>query len=104
MELKPTWISVHERTSEIYIKDIKDFWGNDMSIIEFPYEFKAMSRKDLWEIILPTEHEPFNSDMAWEDFAYSFPSLVRYIEEDIRERIGVNFLKDLSDVGLFFNT
>jgi hypothetical protein len=60
-----------------------------------------MNRKDLWEETLIEGIKEFGEERIWEDFAYKFPHLVKYMDHEIRNKIGVNFLKRGCDLGLF---
>ena len=80
-------------------RDIEGFWGNGVEIKTLPDDFSIMNRKDVWEevdLLGPLNFEP---EMAWQDLSFSYPNLVKYIDEEIRQKSGIYFLDQCHDFG-----
>jgi hypothetical protein len=95
------WISLNNYWTELVKKETEDFWGKDTRVLRLPECYSVMNRKDLWEETLIEGIKEFGEERIWEDFAYKFPHLVKYMDHEIRNKIGVNFLKRGCDLGLF---
>ena len=94
------WIATNSYWSILVKKDIESFWGNGVKIKTLPDDFSIMNRKDVWEevdLLGPLNFEP---EMAWQDLSFSYPNLVKYIDEGIRQKSGVDFLDQCHDFGL----
>jgi hypothetical protein len=94
------WIATNSYWSILVKKDIESFWGNGVKIKTLPDDFSIMNRKDVWEevdLLGPLNFEP---EMAWQDLSFSYPNLVKYIDEEIRQKSGVDFLDQCHDFGL----
>lgn len=94
------WIATNNYWSILVKRDIEGFWGNGVEIKTLPDDFSIMNRKDVWEevdLLGPLNFEP---EMAWQDLSFSYPNLVKYIEEEIRQKSGVDFLDQCHDFGL----
>jgi hypothetical protein len=95
------WISLSYYWTDSIERDIKNFWGNDVSVKRFPNEFESICREGVIQEVLSNGPIEFNKDMAWEALSFEHPKLVGYIEKEVVERLGVTYLKDLNDIGLF---
>ena len=94
------WIATNNYWSILVKRDIESFWGNGVEIKTLPDDFSIMNRKDVWEevdLLGPLNFEP---EMAWQDLSFSYPNLVKYIDEGIRQKSGVDFLDQCHDFGL----
>lgn len=94
------WIATNNYWSILVKRDIEGFWGNGVEIKTLPDDFSIMNRKDVWEevdLLGPLNFEP---EMAWQDLSFSYPNLVKYIEEEIRQKSGIDFLDQCHDFGL----
>jgi len=94
------WIATNNYWSILVKRDIESFWGNGVEIKTLPDDFSIMNRKDVWEevdLLGPLNFEP---EMAWQDLSFSYPNLVKYIDEEIRQKSGVDFLDQCHDFGL----
>ena len=94
------WIATNNYWSILVKRDIEGFWGNGVEIKTLPDDFSIMNRKDVWEevdLLGPLNFEP---EMAWQDLSFSYPNLVKYIDEEIRQKSGIDFLDQCHDFGL----
>jgi len=94
------WIATNNYWSILVKRDIESFWGNGVEIKTLPDDFSIMNRKDVWEevdLLGPLNFEP---EMAWQDLSFSYPNLVKYIDEEIRQKSGIDFLDQCHDFGL----
>lgn len=95
------WLSLNHYWTDLIRKETEDFWGRDVRIFRLPLSYSSMNDKILWEESIEEGGIEFTEDIAWEEFSHRFTKLVKYIDEEIRERIKVNYLKDLHDFGIF---
>lgn len=95
------WISLNNYWTELIQVETENFWGKDIRVYRFPNEYRSMFGIDLWSESASENIEEFNEDSVWEEFSYNHPNLVKYIQEEIRERINVTFLGDCNDLGIF---
>lgn len=94
------WIATNNYWSMLVKKDIEGFWGNGVEIKTLPDDFSIMNRKDVWEevdLLGPLEFEP---EMAWQELSFSYPNLVKYIDEETRQKSGIDFLDQCHGFGL----
>jgi hypothetical protein len=94
------WIATNSYWSILVKKDIEGFWGSGVEIKTLPDDFSIMNRKDVWEevdLLGPLEFEP---EMAWQELSFSYPNLVKYIDEETRQKSGIDFLDQCHGFGL----
>lgn len=94
------WIATNNYWSILVQRDIEGFWGNGVEIKTLPDDFSIMNRKDVWEEVDLLGPLNFKPEMAWQDLSFSYPNLVKYIEEEIRQKSGIDFLDQCHDFGL----
>jgi hypothetical protein len=95
------WMSLSYYWTDSIERDVKFFWGNNVSVKRFPKEFESICMEGIIQEVLSSGPIEFNKDMAWEALSFGYPRFVGYIEKDIIERLGLRYLKDLDDIGLF---
>jgi hypothetical protein len=95
------WMSLSYYWTDSIERDVSMFWGNDVSVKRFPNEFESICRDGIIHDVLAEGPLEFNKDMAWEALSFGCTGLIEYIEKDIVERLGIGYLKDLDDIGLF---
>ena len=95
------WISLNPYWTDLIKKETEDFWGPEIRVFRLPDRYFVMNRKDLWEETIIEGMEKLDENKIWEDFSYKFPTLVKHIDPEIRQKIGVNFLTKATDWGLF---
>jgi hypothetical protein len=94
------WISLEGRENIPLDMYIKEFWGPSIKIEKFPNIFSILNRKDVWEEADRTGPLDFKEEMAWQEFSFTHPNLVKYIDEEIRVQADVNYIANAQDFGL----
>lgn len=94
------WIATNNYWSILVKRDIEGFWGNGVEIKTLPDDFSIMNRKDVWEEVDLLGPLNFVPEMAWQDLSFSYPNLVKYIDEETRQKSGIDFLDQCHDFGL----
>ena len=97
---KNVWLSSDAKWNPYIEKEVSYFWGDDTRVIRFPEIFSIMNMMDIWYSIIKEEKVKASKDIVWEIFSYNFPHLVEYIDIDIQKKIGVEFLKNITDFGI----
>jgi hypothetical protein len=95
------WMSLSYYWTDSIERDVSMFWGNDVSVKRFPNEFESICMDGIIHDVLAEGPLEFNKDLAWEALSFGCTELIGYIEKDIVERLGIEYLKDLDDIGLF---
>lgn len=94
------WIATNNYWSILVEKDIKGFWGNGVEIKTLPDVFYIMNKKDVWEEVDLLGPMNFKPEMAWQDLSFAHPNLVKYIDQEVRQKSGIDFINQCHDFGL----
>lgn len=94
------WIATNNYWSSLVAIDVSKFWGKDVRIKTLPDIFSILKRKDAWEEVDLLGPLDFYPEMAWEDLSFYYPKLVKYIDEEIRQKSDLGFLDQCHDFGI----
>lgn len=94
------WISSNPHWNKQIQTETEKFWKNEVRIITFPDHFSIMRRKDVWEESYKLDPMEFNENWIWEDLAFRHPSYVKYIDENVVNSLGLDFLDQSHSFGL----
>jgi hypothetical protein len=94
------WIPLYRNMTKLLEKDIQSFWGNSIKTVFIHELFGSFNIKGVWEEIDELGPIEYSEEMAWTDLAFSHPELVKYIDEEMRQKTGTEFLGQCHDFGL----